>query len=389
MKDEAEEPASLQHDFIAHQHANVFARAFSFAGDQLPTTSDKQIEVADWVLLIGEIGFIIQLREREQQVASRAGDLEKWVASHVSRKGAKQIQNTLHLLASYVGLSLVNHFGHRVAIAATDPDEIVGVIVYRVPAKTRAFRAARFKRASNGTFVHILRDADYFGISQRFVTPAELAGYFNFRRDILLGWDPPSTAVSETALIGQYLLGDYSSPPDQGFERAARSRGGPIACEFSFILDSLASRIAAQTEDSADGECYEILTELALLGRYELQTLKQQIRLALEAVRANRFELPYRLASAQSDCGFLIVPVTREFQDRAFEALDSLSLASKHELDLERQVGIGMWKNSEFIHVEWVFLEGKNPPDPELDMRLASSYPFRIASERRVRPVFT
>ena len=352
-------------------------------------TSDKEVEVADRVLLMDDIGFIFQLREREQKVASKPGDLERWVTNHVSRKGAKQIQNTRELLASYVGLSLVNHFGHRMTISRRDPDAFVSVIIYRVPAKTRAFRAARFKRSALGSFVHILRDVDYFEICQHFVTPAELVDYFNFRRDILLGWDPPSTAVSESALIGQYLLEDYSSPPDQRFERSARSRGGPTACEFSFVLESLASKIAAQGDEYADGECYEILMELALLGRYDLRALKQQIRLALEAVRGNRFELPYRLASGRTQCGFLILPVTREFHDRALEALQSLANASKHELDLDRQVGIGMWKNSEFVDIEWILLEGRNAPDPELDQRLAHSYPFRTSSERRVPPIFT
>ena len=128
--------------------------------------------------------------------------------------------------------------------------------------------------------------------------------------------------------------------------------------------------------------------ELALLERYALRALRQQIRLALEAVRANRLELPYRTVS-RTACGFLILPVTKEFHDRVFEALYSLSLASKHELGVGRHVGIGMWKDSEFVDIEWIFLEGDNAPDAGLDERLARSYPFRTTSERRVKPIFT
>ncbi|HXI99306.1 MAG TPA: hypothetical protein VNG73_10205, partial [Gemmatimonadaceae bacterium] len=125
------------------------------------------------------------------------------------------------------------------------------------------------------------------------------------------------------------------------------------------------------------------------LGRYELRALKLELRLALEAVRADRFELPYRMASARTGCGFLVVPVTNEFHDRAASALTSLSLASKYELDLGRQVGIGMWKNSEFVDVEWIFLKGSNAPDPDLEQRMEFGYPFRRTSELRLRPVFT
>ena len=335
-----------------------------------------------------DIGFIYQLKEREQKVATKPGDLEKWVANNVVKKGARQLQNTRELLKSYAGLSLVNHYGHRLFVTRIDPDTMVSMIIYRVPPKSRAFRAARFKKGRNGGFVHILRDVDYFEICQHFVTPAELLDYFGFRRDVLINWDAAAAAVSEEALIGQYLLEDYSSAPDPKFEKAARSRGGPTACEFSFVMDTLDSRLATQHSEYADTENYEILTELALLGRYELKALQQELRLGLEAVRANRFELPFRIAAGRTGCGFLVVPVTREFRDRAIDALESLSLASKHELDLPRQIGIGMWRNSEFVDIEWIFLDGPNPPNPELDERLAHSYPFRTSSEQKLPPIF-
>jgi hypothetical protein len=195
--------------------------------------------------------------------------------------------------------------------------------------------------------------------------------------------------VSESALIGQYLLEHFLSPPDPRFERAALSRGGPTACEFSFVLETLAAKIAAQDSEYADIDSYGILSELALLGRYELRALKLELRLALEAVRADRFELPYRMVSARTGCGFLVVPVTSEFHDRAVNALASLSLASKYELDLGRQVGIGMWKESEFVDIEWIFLKGSNTPDLDLEERMEFGYPFRRSSERKLRPIFT
>jgi hypothetical protein len=388
VKESSKGPSSLLQDFNVQQNANVFLRAFSFSTTQLPVSSPDEIDLADRVFLMDSIGFIFQLSERGHKVASKSGDLEKWVANQAVRKGAKQIQNTRDLLKSYMGLSLVNHFGHRVLISPKDPESLVSVIVYRVPQKSRAFRAGRFKRGRNGSFVHVLRDADYFEICDHFVTPAELLDYFNFRRDILINWDPQATAVSEGALIGQYLLEDFSSAPDERFERAALARGGPTACEFSFVMDNLATSIASQVGDYADTDCYEILSELALVGRYELRALKQQLRLTLEAVRANRLELPYRIASTRTGCGFLVLPVTAEFRDRALDALESLSLASKYELDLDRQVGIGMWRNTEFVEIEWLFLNGRNLPDPDLDERLANSYPFRRASEQRLPPIF-
>jgi hypothetical protein len=389
VKESAQEAATLLHDFIAQQHANVFSRAFAVSTNQLPHGEDSQPELADRMLLTNSIGFIFQLCEREPHGVVKAGELERWAATQVVRKGVRLIQNTRELLATYSATSMVNHFGHRVTVSPKDPEALVGIVVYRVPPKTRPFRVARFKRVRNGTFVHILRDIDFFEICDHFVTPAELLDYFNFRRDMLLGWDPPTTAVSETALIGQYLLEDFDSPPDQRLEAAARARRSPAVCEFTFVLDSLAAAIAAQEDDFADSDSYRILFELSMLGRYELRALSEQLRLALESVRADKFELPFRMASSKTGCGFVILPLTREFHHRSNDALESLAHASKHELDLERQVGIGMWRDSEFVDIEWLFLSGPNAPDPEIDERLAQSYPFRRASERRLPPIFT
>ena len=389
VKESAQEAVSLLHDFIAQQHANVFARAFAVSTNQLPHGTETQPGLADRMLLTNSIGFIFQLCERESHGVVKAGELERWAATQVVRKGVRLIQNTRELLATYSAISLVNDFGHRVTVSPKDPESLVGVVVYRVPPKTRPFRVARFKRVRNGTFVHVLRDTDFFEICDHFVTPAELLEYFNFRRDILLGWDPPTTAVSETALIGQYLLEDFESPPDQRLEGAARARRSPAVCEFTFVLDNLAASIAAQEDDFADNDHYRILFELSMLGRYELRALSEQLRLALESVRADKLELPYRVASSKTGCGFIILPLTREFHDRSNDALESLAHASKHELDLERQVGIGMWRDGEFVEIEWLYLSGANAPDAEIDERLVQSYPFRRASERRLPPIFT
>jgi hypothetical protein len=389
VKESAHPAATLLHDLIAQQHANVFSRAFAVSTSQLPLGVENHPELADRILLTDSCGFIFQVCEREPHVVTKAGELEKWAATQVVRRGVKLIQNTRELLGTYSAISLVNNFGHRLTVSPGDPDFLVGVVVYRVPEKSRPFRVARFKRVRNGSFVHILRDTDYFEICSHFVTPAELIDYFNFRREMLLGWDPPTTAVSETALIGQYLLEDFESPPDSRLEAAARARRSPAVCEFTFVLDSLAAAIASQDDDFADSDYYRILCELAMLGRYELRALTEQMRLALESVRADKFELPYRMASSKTECGFVILPLTREFRDRSFDALDSLVRAAKHELDLDRQVGIGMWKDGEFVEIEWVFLEGPNEPDPAIDEQLSQNYPFRRASERRLPPIFT
>jgi hypothetical protein len=388
VKAHSVEPTSLLQDFVDHQHENVFMRAFSFPCSQLPVVASERADMAERVAVFDDIGFVIHLKERDNRVALKAADLEKWVTNQVARRGVKEIHATVDVMRRYASMSVVNDYGHRLTVSPRKIDEMVCAMVYRVPEKSRPFRAVRFKPSRDGPFIHILRDTDYFEICDHFVTPTELQEYFAFRRDVLLTWDPPSAAVTEGALIGQFLLEDYSSPPDAKYERAALSHGGPIASEFAFILDSLGSDIASQEDDFADTDGYQILIELARVGRRELRALKQELRTTLEAVRQNRFELPYRIISPRRHCGFLLVPVTKEFRARAFDALMSLSMASKHELRLEKQVGIGMWRTREFVDIEWVYIESPQTENPALDRRLDQLYPFRRASEKRLPPIF-
>ena len=118
------------------------------------------------------------------------------------------------------------------------------------------------------------------------------------------------------------------------------------------------------------------------LGRSELRELRTYLRLSLEAVRADRFELPYRLTCTSTKCGFLVLPGSAEFRLRAREALESLAVASKYELGMDRQVSLAMWRSGEIIDIDWLYTDGPNPPDEKLDKRLEHAYPFRTISEK-------
>lgn len=369
-------------DMTAHLNANVFTRTFSFSSAQLPVLTAPAPHLADRLVLLDGIGFIFQLCEREGHGTVRAGDLEKWFANDVLKKGVSQIRHTRELLRSYVSISLVNSRGHRVSVAATGLRDLAGLILYRT-ARASGFVPPRFRKTSVAGFVHIMRDSDYLRICDYLVTPSELSDYLRFREEILSRPYPVPPNVSEQALVGQYLFEELDAPPDARYEIAARSfQGDPSAWVFSYVIENLSTQIARRDEESVESVYHRILVEVARLGRWELRELRTQLRLSLEAVRADRFELPYRLTSAATRCGFLVLPGSAEFRLRAREALESLAVASKHELQMEKQVSIAMWRSGEIIDIDWLYMEGPNFPNPELDKRLEGAYPFRHRSER-------
>ena len=369
-------------DVTAHLSANAFTRTFSFASAQLPVLSGSRPHLADQLLLLDGVSLIFQLCERTARGKPKAADLEQWFAGDVLKKGVDQIRNTKDLLRSYSGISLVNFRGHRVSLSTAALSDQAGLILYRALSAS-GFAPPRFRKTRIAGFVHIMRDRDYFGLCEYLVTPCELAEYLRFRQDILSRPHPVPDNVSESALLGQYLFEELDAPADPRYEMAGRSfRGDPNTWVFSYVIDNLSSQMAKRDDEIVETIYQRILAEVAVLRRPELRELKTHLRLALEAARADRFELPYRLTSADTRCGFLVLPGSAEFRLRARQALESLAFASKHELGLEKQVSIAMWRSGEIIDIDWLYTEGPNLPNEKLDERLKRTYPFRKTSEK-------
>jgi len=369
-------------DITAHLGANAFTRTFSFASAQLPVCTVPSPALADHLILVDGVGLILQLSESEGRANGSAADLERWFAGEVLKKGVEQIGNTRELLRSYLGISLANSSGHRVFYSREALSEPVGVILYRTASVGR-FRPPRFTSSRIAGFVHIMQDSDYFAICEDLVTPSELADYLQFRQEILSRPHPVPPNVSETALLGQYLFEEQDAPADARYEMAGRTlKGDPAAWVFSYVIENLNTQMARRDEESVESVYQRILAEIAQLGRSELRELRAQLRLSLEAVRADRFELPYRVTSVRSQCGFLVLPGSAELRLRARETLEGLSAASKYELQLEKQVSVAMWRSGQIIDIDWLYTEGPNLPNEKLDHHLERAYPFRRSSER-------
>lgn len=380
---------SLLEDMTVHLSANVFTRTFSFSSAQLPVLTLPRPQLADHLVLLDGMGFIFQLTERTTPGANRVSELEKWFAEDVLKKGVKQIKRTRELLQTYLTLSLANASGHRVSVSVKGLKNLAGLILYRTPSRAPGFAPPRFKKTRVAGFVHIMRDADYFAACEHLVTPTELTEYLRFREEVLSRPDPVPPTVSEAALVGQYLYEDLDAAPDPRYENAARSlKGDPADWVFSYVMENLGTQISRRDEDSIEAVYHPVLTEMARLGRSELRELKNQLRLCLEAVRADKFELPYRLCSEPTQCAFLTLPGSVEFRLRARKALERLSIASKHELQVEKQVSIAMWRSGEIIDIDWLYLDGPNAPSEAIDRQLDVAYPFRRTSKKRLPEYF-
>jgi hypothetical protein len=68
--------------------------------------------------------------------------------------------------------------------------------------------------------------------------------------------------------------------------------------------------------------------------------------------------------------------------ENARNALRNFSLASKYEFAVEKHVSMSIVLRTPHIDIEWMFTEGRNEPNAELEAALKRNYPFRNASEK-------
>lgn len=375
---------NLLEDFVARLNANVFLREFAFSATELSIPGKGQVEVADHLVLLDKLGLVYQLKERDAAASKDLPELFAWFEDKVRRKAVKQLGSTYKLLQAFEGTTLTNERGHQVPVSTATISDLVGIVIYRA-GRVVGFRPQRFYVSRNAGFVHFINDTDYFRVCRYLITPTEIVEYFQFRQNVLSLHQIDNSKISESALIGQYMAGNQDDVPDPKFERALINAQveNTDDWELAFITENLGQQIAYRIGDSSETSHYRILAQLAQLSRAELRDFKLRLRLTLEAVRNDDFELPYRMAVPRLDCGFLIFPVPRNMQNKARTALQNFTLASKHDFQVTKHVGLSVCRRvKNTLDLEWMYVEEENQPDPDLDRMLTENYPFRKTHEK-------
>ena len=113
----------------------------------------------------------------------------------------------------------------------------------------------------------------------------------------------------------------------------------------------------------------------------ELREFKLRFAMAMEHARADKFVLPYRFTVLRTGCGFVVIPLTKEFLPARRNGLQNLTLAHKYEQKLPRCLGVSIaYHSEEDISAEWCYAEFPWEKDDEAEQLLAENDPFRKTS---------
>lgn len=367
-------------DELAALNESYFFSEFTYSRNTIRPLVGQEVELADSLIWLGNFLIAFQLKERAPIVGTTDETEKSWFEKKVLGVAARQVRDTLNYLAVNNNIEVQNHRNHTFSLSFEQVSELHKLIVYNpqleLPADCRRIKHHRSRTAG---VIHIISAHDYLGIIRTLLTPAEVAEYLGFREQLIDRWEIDVIAVPEPALVGQYILGDINARPSiehiaylQQLEHRAED------WDMSGVIAKFPDRV---TTDNAPTDYYSIVRELALLKRNELREFKKRFQLSLQKTREDVFVRPYRIAVPRTECGFVFIPVTREFLQHRRLGLHNFTLAHKYEQRLPRCIGLSIADGEDdWFTVEWCYIEFAWELDAQMESMLETYNPFRDVS---------
>ncbi|MGQ4004711.1 hypothetical protein QIW57_08130 [Francisellaceae bacterium CB52] len=163
---------------------SVFYREFTFDKNKF-YPEDGAKELADNVMMLDDLLFIIQVKERSLDRST--GSTDKWFANKVLKGAKKQIGSTLEYLNKYDQIFIKNRRNQTIAIPNVNITEINKIIIYEANETLKdEYVLMKFYESKVSGNIHLFNIKDYNYICKYLITPTELDEYLKFRERIYL-----------------------------------------------------------------------------------------------------------------------------------------------------------------------------------------------------------
>lgn len=377
-------------DFISKKlHSLLFLEEFVFARNKFSPPSSSEIELADAVVMLGDVLLIYQIKERPPSQAGDEGAERTWFKSKVLGKATKQIRDTLSHLQTYPEIRVPNERGHVFNLGGRTAAEIIKIIVY-MPSRNLPTdcRSIRHYVSSTGGFIHIVNAQDYLEVSRMLRVPQEVVRYFQYREMVLTRFSDACSSVPEPAIAGHFIGGDPDTPPNIA---SAMYLHRLIQDEQEWDLSPFLRRLHDHLSVPEIGnDYYQILIEFAKLPRSMWREVRKRILKCIEKVEKDEFARPYRLTVRDTDCGFVFVPVDSQISQRPdwktvrVGAIQNFTVAHKYDQRLSKCIGILVAKDGRHFDIHWCLIAQPWVENPALQQELDRNFPFRPVREAQV-----
>ena len=117
-------------DLVTRISSNVFYKEFTFHKNNF-ITPHGQKELADNVLWIDDLLFLIQVKERNASEVKTTVEENKWFENTVLKKAKNQIKDSLSFFSLYDEIKLKNVRNHIIDIAKAGTTTTNKIIIYK------------------------------------------------------------------------------------------------------------------------------------------------------------------------------------------------------------------------------------------------------------------
>ena len=93
--------ADVQSFISKELHSLLFLEEFVFSRSKFSPPASSELELADAVVLLGDVLLVYQIKERSPRDAGDAETERRWFDSKVIGKATKQVRDTIRYLQSY------------------------------------------------------------------------------------------------------------------------------------------------------------------------------------------------------------------------------------------------------------------------------------------------
>ena len=286
---------------------SVFYREFTFDKNKF-YPEDGAKELADNVMMLDDLLFIIQVKERSLDRFTESTD--KWFANKVLKDAKKQIGSTLKYLNKYDQISIKNRQDQTIAIPNVNITKINKIIIYEANETLKdEYVLMKFYESGVSGSIHLFNIEDYNYICKYLITPTELDEYLKFRERIYLNDKEKLKPFSEKYILCHFFnTAEDLCIKEEYLDTLSRLVEDTERFDVAFFLNNFFNKMYVEEQKEAM-DYHTILKEIVSLKRYELLEFKKRFKQIFEDIKYKRFSMPYRFASYRLNCGFVFIPL--------------------------------------------------------------------------------
>lgn len=266
-------------NIVTRVNSNIFYKEFTFDKNNFVSDDGDTKELADNILWLDDLLFIIQIKERNPGDVKSKEDENNWFKNKVLNRAKSQISKSLKLFQENDKINIKNIRGHLLDISKVNIGRVKKIIIYMPNSSliSEENKSIKFYKSTQSGSINIFNIDDYSNICKTLITPTELNEYLEFRERFCLKHGDNS--YSEEYVLAHFLNTDDESDINRNYTEIFNNLAEDFEdFDVSSIIIPFPDKIFPR-ENSSPVDYHLILKEIAKLKRYELLEFKKRYKL--------------------------------------------------------------------------------------------------------------